>query len=187
MTTVEKTRSGQAARPSGSDTARELKDDAARLTDDAKSRLGAEADKRKGEATSAARSTSDALEKAASHLKSDGSTPGWLASAFRETAKGIDRFAGKMDGRSAQEMGREVTSFARENPTGFLAASAAAGFAAARFLRAGADHKHHRADRQSTYRNGSQSQYVASPTGSRFADEARMAQQRMGESRGGTQ
>lgn len=38
-------------------------------------------------------------------------------------------------------MDHNVSRFARENPGSFLAASAAAGFAAARFFRAGADHR----------------------------------------------
>ncbi|WP_305095678.1 hypothetical protein [Croceibacterium aestuarii] len=190
MTTAEMTRSGQSAPgASGSDTKQELKADADRLKETAKDRASEEADKRKGQATRAARSTSDALEKAAGELDRDNDAPSWLSSAFRETAKGIDRMAGKVEGRRPEEMGRDLSRFAREHPTTFLAASAAAGFAAARFLRAGADYKHehehaHNQDsaRRGDYGAGAPGEWTAGRRSGRFDDATRAAQQQYGAS-----
>ncbi len=176
MTTAEMTRSGQSASgASGSETKQELKADADRLKETAKDRASQEADKRKSQATRAARSTSDALQTAAGDLDQDNDAPAWLASAFRETAKGIDRMAGKIDGRSPDQMGRDLTRFAREHPTSFLAASAAAGFAAARFLRAGADYSHEHSDEGQM---GQRSSDWDRTNGSRFDGATRTAQQR---------
>lgn len=187
MTTAEMTRSGQSAsRASGSATKEELKADADRLKDTAKDRASEEASKRKSQATRAAHSTSDALETAAGELDRDSDAPSWLSSAFRETAKGIDSLAGKVEGRSPEQMGRDLTRFAREHPTTFLAASAAAGFAAARFLRAGADYEHrHEHDTPSGSGNASSGQWSENATGGRFDSATRNAQQSYGESRGG--
>lgn len=121
----------------------ELTDDAAKLKDRAKDRARQEAETRKGEATQAAKSASSALDKAAEELQQDENAPEWLSSAFRQTASSIQRFASNVEGRGADDIGRDITRFARQNPTAFMAASAAAGFAAARFLRTGAEYQHH--------------------------------------------
>jgi hypothetical protein len=120
----------------------ELASDANRLKDTAKDRARQEAEVRKSEAARAAKSASSALDKAAGELEADENAPSWLKSAFRQAAGSIDRLAQSAEGRSVDDMGREATRFARENPGAFLAASAAAGFAAARFVRAGADYQH---------------------------------------------
>jgi hypothetical protein len=119
----------------------ELSGDASRLGDTAKERAKEEAETRKQQVTQTARSTSSALGRAADELDQDDSAPGWLAAAFRQTAQGIERVAGSVEGRSADQLARDLTRFARDNPTTFLAASAAAGFAAARLLRAGAEYR----------------------------------------------
>lgn len=134
----------------------ELASDANRLKETAKDRARQEAEVRKGEAARAAKSASSALDKAAGELEHDENAPRWLKSAFRQAAGGIDRLAQTAETRSADDLGREATRFAREHPGAFLAASAAAGFAAARFLRAGADYKH---DHQSWQGQESQSGY----------------------------
>ncbi len=193
MTTAETLRSGQpSSGASGSSAKDELKGDADRLKDTAKHRASDEAEKRKSQATKAARSASDALEKAAGELDRDDQAPGWLSSAFRETAKGVDRFAGTVEDRSPEQMGRDVSRFAREHPGSFLAASAAAGFAAARFLRAGADYREHHHEGSRSF-DSSGAGLDSAGTGSlagrtgqgRFASETHAAQQRYGESRGG--
>ncbi len=176
MTTAELNRAGHRSGTSGSDTKQDLKNDADRLADTAKDKASEKTAEYKSQATRTARSASDALEKAAGDLDRDNDAPGWLSSAFRETAKGIDRFAGKVEGRSPEQMGREVTSFARKHPTTFLAASAAAGFAAARFLRAGADHKRH--DHETTGSYDANPSYAGRPNGGRFAEKTRAAQNR---------
>lgn len=187
MTTAELNRSGRStSSAAGSDTREELKADAERLKDTAKHRASEKVDEGKSRATGTARSASDALEKAAGELDRDDNAPGWLSSAFRETAKGIDRFASKVEGRSPEQMGREVSSFAREHPATFLAASAAAGFAAARFMRAGADYERHHQDRQSSNEGTNASTAGRfTPTEGRFGEQTRSAEQRYGESRGG--
>ena len=128
---------------SHSSTREEVKADADRLAGTAKRRASEEAEKRKGEAARTAHCASDALHKAATHLDNADEAPAWLASAFRSAASTIDSMAGKVEGRSAEDLGRNASRFARDNPAAFIAASAAAGFAAARFLRAGAEFQHH--------------------------------------------
>ncbi|MGI8944074.1 MAG: hypothetical protein ACR2FJ_07585 [Qipengyuania sp.] len=189
MTTAEITRSGQpSSTSSGDQTKEELKADAAQLKDTAQHRASDEAEKRKTQATRAARSASDALGKAARELDEDQDAPGWLSSAFRETAKGIDSFAGKVESRSPEQMGRDVSRFAREHPTSFLAASATVGFAAARFLRAGADYRQHQSESRGDYSSQmGESQMGESRLASegRFARETRAAPGQYGESQGG--
>ena len=124
----------------------ELSRDASQLKDTAGQRIEQEADTRKGQAAQIAGSASSALGKAASELEQDDNAPDWLGSAMRQAAGSIDRLAGEIDGRSVNQLGQQLTSFARSNPGTFLAASAAAGFAAARVLRAGVEHRHHTQD-----------------------------------------
>ena len=140
MTTADKTVSGGS---STSSMREELSDDANRLSQTAKDRANQEIESRKGQAAGVARSTSSALDKAAGELEKDQQVPGWLSSAFRQAASSIERMAGEVEGRSPDQIGREVNRFARQHPGSFLAASAAAGFAAARFLRAGAEYESH--------------------------------------------
>lgn len=140
----------------------ELSQDASRLKETAGQRMEQEADSRKGQAAQIAGSASSALGKAASELEQDDNAPDWLGSAMRQAAGSIDRLAGEIDGRSVNELGQQLTSFARSNPGTFLAASAAAGFAAARFLRAGVEHKHHA--QTSSNRGGAGGSYDASST-----------------------
>lgn len=125
----------------------ELSADASRLGDTARERAKEEAETRKQQVTQTARSASSALGKAADDLDRDDGAPSWLSSAFRQTAGGIERLAGDLEGRSPDDLARNLTRFARENPLAFLAGSAAAGFVAARFLKAGADYaREHRYD-----------------------------------------
>jgi len=127
----------------GSGVGDELSRDAAQLKDTAGTRIQQEADTRKGQAAQIAGSASSALSKAASELEQDDNAPDWLSSAIRQAAGSIDRLAGEIDGRSVNQLGQQLTGFARSNPGTFLAAAAATGFAAARVLRAGVEHRHH--------------------------------------------
>lgn len=143
-----------------SDLKQELSGDAQRLKDTAAHRAEQEADAQKGKATSAAHSTSSALEKAAEELRNDANAPSWLSSAFETTAKEIDRFASGLENKNAGDIRRDVTEFARRSPTAFLAASAAAGFAAARFLRAGSEYQsHNRGNDDASYAQGRDTTY----------------------------
>lgn len=139
-------------RASGNDTgqhsgvAEELKHDADRLKGTVGARAKDEAENRKGQAVHVAGSASSALNTAAEDLRGNPDAPDWMASALQRTARKIERLASHIDGRSIDQLGGDVSEFARRSPGTFLAASAAAGFAAARVLRAGMDKKRHDRD-----------------------------------------
>ena len=118
-------------------TANELKSDAQQLGSKAANRLHSEVDARKDTAASQARSVSSALERTAGEL--DEEAPEWLKSTFRQGAQQIQRFAESIEQKDSRQLMRDVEVFARERPALFLAACAAAGFAASRIFRAGAE------------------------------------------------
>jgi hypothetical protein len=126
--------------------AEDLKHDAARLKDSVGARARQEAESRKGQAANLAGSASSALETAAQDLRDNPDAPDWMASALQQAARKIEGLARQVDGRSIDDLGGDIADFARRSPGTFLAASAAAGFAAARVLRAGVDRKRHAAD-----------------------------------------
>lgn len=125
------------------DMTEDLKHDAARLKDSVGARARQEAEARKGQAAHLAGSASSALETAAQDLRDNPDAPDWMASALQGAARRIEGLAAHVDGRSVDQLGNDVAEFARRSPGTFLLASAAAGFAAARVLRAGADRKRH--------------------------------------------
>ncbi len=135
----------------------EISGDAARLAHTAKDKLDQAAEGQKKTVTSAARSATAAIDRAASALREDDAAPEWLTRGFESAARQIENFAGSIEGKNVDDLRRSVTRFARENPTMFLAASAAAGFAAARFLRAGSEFKTHRQPGSTGSAAGSQS------------------------------
>lgn len=186
MTIGEMDRTGlSSSNASGSSPQDELKADADRLKTTASDRASEEAQKQKSQAAQTARSASQALEKAASDLDDNDDAPSWLSSAFRETAKSVDRFAGSVDNRSPKQLGRDVSSYARSHSGSFLAASAAAGFVAARFLRAGADYRKHHDEESVDYDSANGGNRTSGMRESRFADETFNAQQRYSENREG--
>ncbi|MCL9999252.1 MAG: hypothetical protein NBV68_07710 [Erythrobacter sp.] len=121
----------------------ELKQDGSRLADDVMSRAKQEAEGRKNEAADLAGSASSALDTAAQDLRENADVPDWMASALQQAARSIEGLASHIQGRSIDELGEEVSEFARRNPGTFLAASAAIGVAASRVLSAGVDKKRH--------------------------------------------
>lgn len=123
----------------------EVSGDAARLAQTAKDRIDEAADGQKQAVTGAAHSASSALDRAVEALRKDDGAPDWLTKAFESTARQIETLAGSIEGKNIDEIRRNVTQFAKANPMAFIAASAAAGFAAARFLRAGSEYKSHQA------------------------------------------
>jgi hypothetical protein len=130
--------------PQGSSRVRdELKHDAEHLKDMVHDRAQQEAESHKDQAAHAAGSASSALHTAADELRDDPDAPEWLTSALQQAARKIEGMASQLEGRNVSDIGHDVTHFARDNPGAFLAASVAAGFAAARVLRAGADKKRH--------------------------------------------
>lgn len=126
-----------------SEVAGELKQDAARLKDNVAVRAKQEAESQKGTAVHLAGSASSALDSAAQDLRDNPDAPEWMASAIQQAARSIESFAHRIEGRSIDQLGDDISEFARRSPGTFLAASAAAGFAASRVLRAGIDKKRH--------------------------------------------
>lgn len=124
----------------------EVSSDAARLAQTAKDRIDQAADGQKHAAVGVAQSATLALDRAVDALRKDDGAPDWLTKAFETTARQIEGLAGSIEGKSIDDIRRNVTQFAKANPMAFLAASAAAGFAAARFLRAGSEYKSHQSD-----------------------------------------
>lgn len=120
----------------GGDLRQELRGDAQTVTDTAKQRLFAETDARKGTAAEQAKSLSSALESAAGELSQ---SPDWLRSAFQKGAQSLQRFADTIEQKDSRQLTRDVQQLARQHPGTFLAGCAAAGFAAARVLKAGVE------------------------------------------------
>lgn len=121
----------------------EVSGDAARLAQTAKDRIDQAADGQKHAAVGVAQSATSALDRAVEALRNDDGAPDWLTKAFESTARQVETLAGSIEGKNIDDIRRNVSQFARQNPMAFLAASAAAGFAAARFLRAGSEYKSH--------------------------------------------
>lgn len=121
----------------------ELKHDADRLKGTIGERAKTEATTRIDQASQALGSASAAFDAAAEKLDSNSDAPDWMASVIQQAARKMDGLAERISGGDLDDIGREVTNFARHNPGAYLAASAAAGFAAARVLRAGMDKKSH--------------------------------------------
>ena len=118
----------------------ELKSDVSRLKSTAEDQVGKVARAEKDQVVKSAKSASSAMDAAAEKLRDDNNAPAWMASAVSTAAQQVDDLAGRLQNKSPQDIARETSRFGRENPTAFLAASAAVGFAAARFLRAGAEY-----------------------------------------------
>lgn len=113
----------------------ELRSDARELGNKTKDRIHSELDARKSTASTQAKSLSSAIDRAAGGLDDD--SPEWLRSALQQGARKVQRFADTLEQKDSREILAEVSTFARQNPTTFLAACAAAGFAAARLFKAG--------------------------------------------------
>ncbi|MDQ3143576.1 MAG: hypothetical protein M3Q57_01675 [Pseudomonadota bacterium] len=114
-----------------------MRADVKQVSTTATNRLNQELDTRKGEAADQAKSLSGAIERAAGEL--DDSSPQWLKSSLEQGAKHIQRFADSLEQKDAKQITNEVRDFARNSPGTFLAACAAAGFAAARVFKAGGE------------------------------------------------
>ncbi len=114
---------------------KELLSDAKGVGTSAVNRLHSEVDARKGDAASQAKSVSSAIEQATGDL--DPNAPTWLKSAFEQGARQVQKFADTLERKDSRQLVGEVSDFARGSPGTFLAACAAAGFAAARIFKAG--------------------------------------------------
>ena len=118
-------------------TAGDLRSDAQQLGKSAANRIHSEVDARKETAVDQAKTVSSAIERTAGEM--DQTTPDWLKSLLRQGAQKIQMFADTIEHKDSRELMRDAHDFARNNPGTFLAACAAAGFAAARVLKAGGD------------------------------------------------
>lgn len=143
----------------------ELKQDAGRIKDSVSTRARQEAESRKGQAVHVAGSASTALNTAAQDLRDNPDVPDWMATGLQQAARKIEGLASHVEGRSIDQLGQDVAEFGRRNPGTFLLASAAAGFAAARVLRAGVDKKRHEGG------DGQASSYAADDAQTWAADE----------------
>lgn len=114
---------------------KELISDAKGVGTTAVNRLHSEVDARKDEAATQAKSVSSAIEQAASGL--DANAPTWLKTAFEQGAQQVQKFAETLEQKDSRQLVNQVSDFARSSPGTFLAACAAAGFAAARIFKAG--------------------------------------------------
>jgi ElaB/YqjD/DUF883 family membrane-anchored ribosome-binding protein len=112
-----------------------LGSDVKQLGSTAADRLHSEVDARKDTAVSQANSVSSAIQRTAGDLGDD--APAWLKSTLQQGAEQMQRFASSLEQKDSRQLLNDVQSFARERPGTFLAACAAAGFAAARILKAG--------------------------------------------------
>ena len=115
----------------------ELRADAQHMGTSAANFLHGEADTRKGAAAEQARSASSAIQRVVGEL--DEGAPAWLKATFQQSADQIQKFADALEQKDSRQLLNEVQTFARERPGAFLGACAAAGFAAARIFKAGAD------------------------------------------------
>ena len=118
----------------------ELEQDAQGLKEAAIKHGEVQAEQGKERVAAAASSASAAVQTAADQLRENDDAPDWLASAFTTVARQVDSMASRLQDKSPRELANETRRFAADNPAAFLVASAAAGFAAARFLRAGAEY-----------------------------------------------
>jgi hypothetical protein len=115
----------------------ELKDDARTLGRAAGRQVEDRARSGRDEAVGTARATGSALDRAADEMRRDEDVPDWLASMLGSASNQLQRMAGELDGKEPREMMHTVEDFGRRKPGMFLAASAAVGFAAGRYLRTG--------------------------------------------------
>jgi hypothetical protein len=123
---------------SGAELREELRGDAETVTGTAKDRIHSEVDARKSNAAAQAKSVSSALETAAGELSD---SPAWLRSALEQGAQTLQRFAETIEQKDSRQLTRDVQRLAREHPAAFLGTCAAAGFVAARVLKAGAEER----------------------------------------------
>lgn len=113
----------------------ELLSDAKGVGSTAVNRIHSEVDTRKGDAAIQVKSVSSAIKQTAGGL--DASAPTWLKSALEQGAQQVQKFADTLEQKDSRELVKEVGDFARNSPGTFLAACAAAGFAATRVFKAG--------------------------------------------------
>lgn len=117
----------------------ELKQDANSLKQSVGKQAEQQAVKGRDQAVSTAKATGSAFETAADELRRDENAPDWLASMLTSVSGQVQQMASELEGKEPREMMDTVRRFGRDNPGTFLASMGAVGFAAGRYLRAGAE------------------------------------------------
>lgn len=119
-----------------------IKDMGSEIASDAKSiggkavdRLHSEVDARKAGVASQAKSVSGAIGQVADALHPDSSN--WLKSAVQQGAQQAQKLADAVEHKDSRQIVSDISDFARNSPVTFLGVCVAAGFAAARVLKAG--------------------------------------------------
>lgn len=155
----------------------ELLSDAKDVGTTAVNRLHSEVDARKSDAATQVKSVSSAIGQAAGGL--DANAPAWLKSAFEQGAQQVQKFADTLEQKDSRQLVTDVSDFARGSPGTFLAACAAAGFAAARIFKAGSSENvpsqpgpigaDHQPSNASTSNTHGEKSFTASPPRGDFA------------------
>lgn len=114
------------------------KQEAARLGDKAKQHAEGYADEKKNEAGERIGTLASSLRALADKLENEEQ---WLAGYVSSAADQLDDFSNTVRNREVGEILQDVESFARRQPTLFLAGAAAIGFAAGRFMKASSDRR----------------------------------------------
>ena len=119
---------------SGGTTSSGLKEDGRQMAAKAVGTVRAEADKRKDAVTTQVQAVSSAIGSAADQIERQDDLPSWLVGGVRKVATSVEQFAGRLEGKSSKDLFDDLKTFAGDRPAVFLAACAAAGFAASRVL-----------------------------------------------------
>ncbi|HLD66642.1 MAG TPA: hypothetical protein VJA19_11395 [Pseudomonas sp.] len=124
----------QGADSPGTGARNELQDKASELAKEAKARGQAELDQYRQSALSQVETLAESARAAATTLQTNDSLG--LSRYVAEVADGMQLFAGKLRGKSLDELLHDAGELARNNPALFLAGSLAVGFGLTRFIKA---------------------------------------------------
>lgn len=113
-----------------------LKDDASSLVDDAKSEAKDQVEDLRGAAADKVDTLADGIRAAASEF--EGNDIGHMSDYVTELADSLGRLSSSMRDKSGDELLKEVTRLARDNPALFVTGSIAVGFGLSRFAKASA-------------------------------------------------
>jgi hypothetical protein len=115
-----------------------VKQRASAIWDDAKEAARTRLSEQKDEAADGLGDVAGALRDAARRQRGD-SAGGPMAQLTGSAAEGLERLSSTLRGKDVGSMVRDVESFARNQPVAFFGLAVAAGFLAARFLKASND------------------------------------------------
>lgn len=120
-------------RPSGIEN---LKEDASSLVDDAKSEAKDKVEDLRGVAADKVDTLADGIRAAASEF--EGNDIGHMSDYVTELADSLGRLSSSMRDKTGDDLLKEVTRLARDNPALFVTGSIAVGFGLSRFAKASA-------------------------------------------------